>query len=310
MSKKVVIFSCGGKMCNQLWLFANVYAYCLEKGYKCINYSFFESSTDFSDNYSKHFEVCIENNFFKVLFSKKMERISYRLFKKKYVLKYILHKIYIYILKIVKKKSIISAQVKEKKMILPPTNKSHGFLSTLERSRKNIYIEGWFFRNPAGLEKYHSEIVEYLKPKEYITEKINSQIRNIREKYDHVVGVHIRRGDFPQAYVSTERIVDILNEYLVMYKKKCEKTFFILCSDERIDMRKFEGFNIRQNSGNTVEDFFILSQTDLVLGSNSSFSLVASYYGNIPFIICTENIDWEYYLKKNKYFENKYSVCV
>jgi hypothetical protein len=89
-----------------------------------------------------------------------------------------------------------------------------------------------------------------------------------------------------------------------------KKTYFIICSDEKIDLKKFKNLNISQNTGNEIEDLFLLAKTDFIIGANSTFGAFASYYGNIPFLVFDHKIDWGYYFDKKYYFENKYSTMV
>ena len=71
------------------------------------------------------------------------------------------------------------------------------------------------------------------------------------------------------------------------------------------------GLNLSVSKKSAVYDLFLLSKTDIILGSNSTFSAFASYYGNIPLVVMQkEKMDWDYYADKKSYFENKYSTFV
>src|SRR3989344_2510104 len=61
MRKKIIIYRHnGGRLANQLWNFISIYAYCLEKGYECRNYSFFQ--------YSEFFTIRAKNMFIDFFF--------------------------------------------------------------------------------------------------------------------------------------------------------------------------------------------------------------------------------------------------
>jgi hypothetical protein len=49
MNTIVILDGKEGRLANQLWLYASVYGYCLEKKYACKNYSFFK--------YNKYFKI-------------------------------------------------------------------------------------------------------------------------------------------------------------------------------------------------------------------------------------------------------------
>lgn len=302
-------------MSNQLWLFASVYAYCLEKGYTCVNYSFFVSSSDFCDNYAEYFALKRSKNiFFDFILSSGMNRLCMFIFHKNDILRNILYDRYISLLTFFNKKKIIYAEDVSKLLYLPPTKDSKGRLYMLEQKKNDIFFYGWFFRNPVGLKKYHKEIVEYFKPKLEVQKRISLFMEDSRKKYSHIVGVHIRRGDYKKIEggkycLQFSRINEILYEYLNNFGKRSEDTYFIICSDESIDLKYFAGLNVVQHFGNSVEDLFLLAATDVILGSNSTFSAFASYYGNKPFFVCEQGqMDWGYYRDKNVYFENKYCL--
>jgi hypothetical protein len=100
-----------------------------------------------------------------------------------------------------------------------------------------------------------------------------------------------------------------LKKYL---DQKQEKYCFLVCSDEKIKEGKFPNINFIFGPGNEIEDLFILSKTDFIIGSDSTFGAFASYYGNIPMKIMKNknNCNWEYYFNKEKYFENKDNTTV
>src|SRR3989339_864417 len=144
--------------------------------------------------------------------------------------------------------------------------------------------------------------------------KIESKINKLKSKYNHIVGVHIRKGDYKvflggKLYLDDREINKILQEYLKEFNKDKDKTCFLACSDEKINMDKFPGLNIIKNNGNMIEDLFILAKTDIIIGSDSTFGAFASYYGDVPFVVFQKpKMDWEYYKDKKYYFENKHNT--
>ncbi|MCK5320475.1 alpha-1,2-fucosyltransferase [Candidatus Parcubacteria bacterium] len=182
---------------------------------------------------------------------------------------------------------------------------------------KKIFLCNWLFRNPQGLSKYHKKIIDYFKPQKKIQNKNKKLINNLKSNYKHIVGVHIRQGDYKKKfkegklYFNEKEVNIILNEYLEKFKKNIDKTCFVICSDENVELNHFTGINVIKNNGNAIEDLFLLSATDVIIGSDSTFGAFASYYGNIPFIVFQRNkIDWKYYINRKLYFENKYLTTV
>ena len=53
----------------------------------------------------------------------------------------------------------------------------------------------------------------------------------------------------------------------------------------------------------SVTDLFLLSRTDAIVGSDSSFGAFAAWYGNISHIIAKSGpMDWSYYAGKKGFF--------
>lgn len=304
--KVIILWHNGGRLANQLWLFSSVYAYCLEKKYELDNPSFFEYIKDFKNIKIKN---PIINIFFVLPFpflSKKLKRLT--------IIR--LYKIYVKIIELIHKKNIISvSNNNQTAYYLPPSDNSSPAIKNFDENKeKKIYLNGWLFRNPEGLKKYRKEITEYFFPNPQTENEIKQSITNLRNKYSHIVGVHIRQGDYKkehvdgQLYFSEERVCQILLEYLEKKRKKKENTCFIICSDGPINQKLFGVLNTVARKGSPANDLFTLSATDVIIGADSTFGSFASYYGNIPFIIFKDKIDWEYYKDKNSFFANKYST--
>jgi len=319
MKKKVFIIDHneGGRLANQLWPYISVYAYCLEKKYEIENFSFFQYAEYFQNKTSNIIALFINKIFY---FLKKITRPKYHgqlLRRYRVIYKTIIKLIFSFC------KIRIEApdlpNVKPRIIYLPPTKNYDKRFELFEKDKSKILLlNGWLFRNPEGLKRYHCEIINYFKPKKDIAEKVDNFINNIRRNYKKIVGVHIRQGDYKNKflngryYFNEKEVNVILNEYLKLASEEKSKIFFIVCSDEDVDLKYFPDLNIGKSIfKNPVEDLYLLATTDLIIGSNNTFGTLASYFGNIPFIVFQrERIDWEYYKNKNEYFENKYSTFV
>lgn len=309
MKKIVILRTAGNELSNQLWNYASIYACALEQKLTLENYSFFE--------YGNYFTIPAPNLFFKLFFFLPFTNYT----KRKYSFKRRLwRKLYGYyadnIISKHRNSILISDNSENKPFYLPPTNEHATLLAELEQSADTIYFDGWLFRNPIGLQKYRREILEYLKPRPDIEQKVKIHIQKLRSEFAHIVGVHIRQGDYRTwrggaYFIPQARIRKILEEYLKMTGHTISETCFAITSDGAIDTTLFNGLNVSVSKENPVHDLFLLSSTDTIIGSNSTFGAFASYYGNIPFIVMQkEKMDWDYYADKKSYFENKYSTFV
>lgn len=308
MKKIVILRTTGNELANQLWNYASVFAYTLEKKLVIENYSFFE--------YGNYFTIPAPNIFLKLFFflpftdyTKRKQSFKRRLWRKVY-------ECYAKIIISRNKESIlISDNSENKPYYLPPTSEDER-LSELKKSADTIYFDGWLFRNPAGIKKYRNEIVDYFKPRKDIANAVSEQSQKLRSKFKHIVGIHIRQGDYitwrgGAYFIPQTRVRAILDEYLKMVDFANTETCFVITSDGPVDATIFDGLNILVSSGNAIYDLFLLSTTDTIIGSNSTFGAFASYYGDVPLIVMQkEQIDWSYYSDKKRYFENKFCTMV
>lgn len=279
----------GGQLGNQLLLFTSIYAYCLEKGYKCTNYSFYE--------YNKYFNFQTPN-FWVWIFEKLSEIRFYR----RRVIVYLIYKYISYLLQILQKGAVIKEDPKDF-FYLPPTwinNPKHKAIikGVEDSSDKIIYIDGWTFRNPLGLKKYRNQIIQVFNPKKEIIQKANQFINQIK-KDNFLVGVHIRQGEYKnkkfmdaRLYFKEDEVADILRNYLKKANKNPQKVLFILYSDEPLNLSPFSGLKIQIGIGSMMEDLITLSMCNLIIGSNSTFGSFAAFFGNIQFFIFDREKKW------------------
>lgn len=332
MKKVILVKHNDAQLSNQLWVHISVYAYCLERGYKFETYKFYE--------YAEDFDVTSDNDFINLIFYKGFPIIKkilkpLNIFKKRmnfYIARKLfkaLYLIYYSILELMYQKNFIYAGYIPHSLndiyFLPPTKPSEFKLLKLENDHKvkTIFFSGWLFRNPVGIKKYRKEILEYFKPKKAYLQRINEILKELKLKYNHLVGVHLRQKedlfDGECNYNSQEMFYFSNKDYEIV--KKCfnellkfknfskEKTCFIICSNKPVEIETFSEFNIVYYPNNTaIEDLWLLAQTEIIMGCQSSFSVLASYLGDIPLIIFSPKIDWDYYKDKNGYFPNKYFI--
>ncbi len=316
MKKKIVIlWHNGGRLANQLWLYVSVCAYALEQKYGLENHSFFE--------YSDYFGIPQDSWVIKLLFFRPFSALR-RLFPKKqgqvrkYFFKY--YKVYVKCVEFFHKKDIVFAPDGEISVphYLKPSPNPDPAVSAFEKSDSpKLYLDGWLFRNPAGIEKYRKDIITFFQPKGIFLSKIQERLGSLRGKYKHVVGVHVRQGDYKylwggRRYFNEREISEILHRYLDVHDIKKDDVVFVFASDGKINLVEFSDLNA-ELSGFTdpVEDLFFLASTDVIIGSDSTFGAFASYYGDIPFIVFQKDgVDWGYYKNKTGFFPSKYSQTV
>lgn len=308
MKKVIILKTTGGELANQLWNYASIYAYCLERGSTLENPAFYE--------YGNYFTVPTSSLFLKLFFfrsftnyTKRKQSFKRRLWRKFYGM-------YVQAIISTHKDAILVSDNKENNpLYLPPTSEDTRIVE-LEMKKDTIYFDGWLFRNPIGLQKYRKEILKYLKPREDIEKAVETQLQKLRGAYKNIIGIHIRQGDYKTwrggaYFIPQIRVREILDEYLKISRRNSAETCFVFTSDGLVDESIFEGLHTFISSKNAVHDLFLLAKTDTIIGSDSTFGAFASYYGNIPFIVMKkETLDWGQYKDRKEYFENPASTFV
>lgn len=310
MKKVIILKHGGGELANQLWNHASIYAYSLERNRECENHSFFEYAHFFDIPRIKN--KTIYSLFFGPFhnFIGRRNSLRTRFFRT-------LYKAYVFFAYATKRGSIVSSiSSTNTAFYLPPSHLTKQRFLDIEKDNEVLYFDGWLFRNPDGIRKYRDKIVRYFTPKEPVRRTIDSVIAPLRKRFTHIVGVHIRQGDYAtfkngRYSLETPRVFEVLKEYLKENAIQQEEAAFIITSDGSIDVNDFPDLNIIHVSGNATEDLFTLAATDVIIGSNSSYGNLAAYFGNIPHIVMTKKqIDWAYYRGKTKYFPTKYCTMV
>lgn len=56
---------------------------------------------------------------------------------------------------------------------------------------------------------------------------------------------------------------------------------FVICSTDQVNCEFFSGLTTIQKGQSAIQDLYILSQCDYIVGPPSSFSMWASFYGQV-----------------------------
>jgi hypothetical protein len=304
MKKAIILEHGGGELANQLWNYASIYAYGLEAGARVRNPSFFEYHSFFRFLPKESLSTKIFSAFFQT------PRRRSHIINKTGRLK---HTFFAKLISTANRSCVYSSRKDvSEPTYLPPTHPLPSNLETCD----TIYFTGWLFRNPKGIEKWRSELIKAFAPKEEVLKRAGAIIVPLRQKYEKVISIHIRQGDYKdfkggKYVISQERVREIVTEYIKENNLDIAKTTFVLASDGPVDENLYKDLTVHVTKENAITDLFLLSMTDAVIGSDSSFGAFAAWYGNIPHIIMQKGtVDWQYYTDKKRYFENKYSTLV
>ena len=178
--------------------------------------------------------------------------------------------------------------------LLPTANFKHAEYDAKASERKmlchrHIVVSGWYVRFYDLFLKYRSEIC-YLFT---IDTQYTVPVKHKMQQWDGVrLGVHIRRGDYA---VWKDGIYCYRNEKYAYFIEQFANLFpeksidvFLSTNDLSVTAEAFSQLvpnnriRIHLLSGNAVEDLFMLSECDYIIGPPSTFSLVAAMYRDVP----------------------------
>jgi hypothetical protein len=156
---------------------------------------------------------------------------------------------------------------------------------------KLVLVLGWNFRDPVNQRKYRDLLLETWKPNKKFREKIEEYYNKYKRDNDILVGIHIRRGDYKRFNNGTwyYEIADYLRkmkEIAFLEEFSGKRIGFVICSNEtNISFEEGQQFDIFSEARHFIEDLYLLSRCDYIVGPPSTFSMWASFYGSVPLLI-------------------------
>lgn len=171
-------------------------------------------------------------------------------------------------------------------------NRLHIFLRTKKcvskfNLKKNIvFVDSWHHSKPK-LAIEHRVITNLLLPKNKYCNRVDDFLNKITINEDIVkIGVHLRRGDYKNyrngIYYYSDKDYHHIMKYITSLLSE-KKVVFVLCSNEEIDLTFYNDLNIvRLENANLIEDNYLLSKCDYIIGPPSTYSMWASFFGKVP----------------------------
>lgn len=153
---------------------------------------------------------------------------------------------------------------------------------------QSLWVRGWLFRDQAGLAKHRRSIVDFFSPTPEIRQRVDLCIRQNRGRKTILIGVHLRRGDYSKwadgmyCYDDTvffrlmRQMVDLLPESNIR---------FLLVSNQTFNTKNYGGLDIGVGPGDPAGDLFALASCDYIIGPPSTFTMWASFFGNVPLFL-------------------------
>ena len=251
----IIISNKPGQLCNLIIVYANFLALSFEHGIQIINPAFYAYKNYFTGsivNHSGKRTFSVVNFLAKVL---NRLRINNRL--------------------------IASINIgADRKMLLD-------FAQNSKLKSKLLFVQGWQFRNNEMLQRNREKLLEYFTPQPEYQRKVTAFMRTIKSTDKIIVGVHIRRGDYE--HFEDGKYFYSFQTYEKVIKKAAElfpenKVRFLICTNECEIEKKINsnGQDIVFGPGHELTDLYSFAQCDYLIGPPSTFTMWASFYGNVP----------------------------
>jgi hypothetical protein len=147
-----------------------------------------------------------------------------------------------------------------------------------------VLVQGWLLRDRDAFDRYQHELRRIFAPAPSILESAGQTLSSARGLGRPVVGVHIRQSDYRthlggRFFFSTREYVSVMTRLECLFGGK---VVFVLTSDTTQDWTQFSQFNFQLAPGSPVADMMALAGCDYIVGPPSSFSLWASFFGQVP----------------------------
>lgn len=149
-----------------------------------------------------------------------------------------------------------------------------------------VALQGWRFRAPRLVEKHAAAIRHYFRPVTAIRQRVQRLVDSCRKQADILIGVHVRQGDYAnwmggRYFYGADVYERQMRQALTLFPD--QRIHFILSSNDLPEALRQVALPVSFGTGLTaVDDLYTLAACDYILGPPSSFSLWASFYGQVP----------------------------
>ena len=141
------------------------------------------------------------------------------------------------------------------------------------------------FTDPALLVKHAELIRSRFRLAEPLCEKLDQYFLPLRKRYQRILGIHIRRGDYSR-YRGGQYFFEFPTYRLLIAHLSAlfpgEDVGFVIASNAPFPDDVFTGFSVHRAPGHLALDMYALSRCDLIAGPPSTFSGWASFIGETP----------------------------
>jgi Glycosyl transferase family 11 len=177
---------------------------------------------------------------------------------------------------------------------LPELDLSRSSSFDIINRAKMTVLSGWDICDWKLVSKHQKKIRSFLQIHQKYLDISHSYIIEKRKKYDFIIGVMIRQGDYQlwengRYYFTVQQYSRWIDSIAEIIQDKGD-IGFIIASDSQQDLSNFRNKNthfttgIAGSKGHYLESLSQLSLCDAVISPPSSFSMWATFLGDIPLV--------------------------
>lgn len=158
-------------------------------------------------------------------------------------------------------------------------------IDQLHKKKGLVFVRGFAFRQPESVEKQKIAYRDLFQPsidKELMLSKY------FHNQFDQLyLAVHIRRGDYSRFlggkyFFDDENYSKWIKEFIALQTKPVKVILFT--NDSKLNQIAYKDFDFVLSKQNPIEDHFLMSQCDYIIGPPSTFSIWASFMGEKPLL--------------------------
>jgi O-antigen/teichoic acid export membrane protein len=148
-----------------------------------------------------------------------------------------------------------------------------------------LALRGYYFYAPALLRAHAPAIREYFQLAPPFADSVARFIAGARARGNHLVGVHVRQGDYAEYrggehFFTTAQYARLM--HVVREALQPGSAHFIVCSDTPQPEAAFAGLSWQAGPGSAIGDLYALAGCDYVMGPTSTFNRWSAFAGNVP----------------------------
>jgi len=149
-----------------------------------------------------------------------------------------------------------------------------------------LLVHGWQYRDKRHFAKHADLLRQFFRPIKPHWEAVEEVLARNRQQSDVLIGVHLRRGDYAgwqggAFFYDNATYARRMREMQLLFPA-AGRVRFLLLSNEPIASADFADFNTGRSTNHPLEDLYVMAGCDYILGPPSSYSMWASFFGQVP----------------------------